>query len=358
MPRRLTRLLITLVMLPQLAAAAAGAPGSGRPKYGERPNVLFIAVDDLNHWVGSLGRNPQTATPNIDRLAARGVRFTHAYCAAPSCTPSRAALMSGLRPSTTGVYENYNDWSPAVPPDKCLPAAFRAGGYATFAAGKIYHGGTGGRPDEWDQVLDNPRGNPNHPRGVKPRFTPASGAASPPTPWNTPTSRAGRNTPSGRARSGEVAAGEECERPRPEARPCAGGRRINGAGAAPVGRRARESPRHRFALTSWSRDAGTKPPFMLAYIIVAWPIMRLGHALHALRRPPGADHRRHRQHRQRERGGDARDAQRARRPRLAFAARTACTRARAPCSAPSCVRAFVRSRLDASVPPPHPGVAT
>ena len=56
-----------------------------------KPNVLFIAVDDLNHWVGYLGRNPQTITPNIDRLAARGVRFTRSYCAAPVCNPSRAA---------------------------------------------------------------------------------------------------------------------------------------------------------------------------------------------------------------------------------------------------------------------------
>src|SRR6188474_1228607 len=62
-----------------------------------RPNVLFIAVDDLNHWVGHLGRNPQVKTPNIDRLAQRGLTFTHAYCPAPVCNPSRAALLSGLR---------------------------------------------------------------------------------------------------------------------------------------------------------------------------------------------------------------------------------------------------------------------
>src|SRR5262245_44863495 len=68
------------------------------------PNVLFIAVDDLNHWVGHLGRNPQTKTPNIDRLARMGVAFTHAYCAAPVCNPSRAALLSGRRPGVTGVY--------------------------------------------------------------------------------------------------------------------------------------------------------------------------------------------------------------------------------------------------------------
>lgn len=131
------------------------------------PNVLFIAVDDLNHWVGYLDRNKQTATPNIDRLAKRGVRFTRAYCAAPSCTPSRAALMSGLRPSTTGVYDNGTDWRSAAPVEKCLPSQFRAGGYITLAAGKIYHGGPG-RPDEWDQSMSYEGGNPNHPAGVAP----------------------------------------------------------------------------------------------------------------------------------------------------------------------------------------------
>src|ERR1700739_1689291 len=69
----------------------------------QRPNVLFIAVDDLNDWVHHLGGHPQALTPNIDRLARRGVTFTRAYCAAPLCNPSRAALLSGLRPATTGV---------------------------------------------------------------------------------------------------------------------------------------------------------------------------------------------------------------------------------------------------------------
>ena len=142
-------------------------PLASTAQAADKPNVLFIAIDDLNHWVGYMGRNKQTATPNIDRLAARGVRFTNAYCAAPSCTPSRAALMSGMRPGTTGVYENYNDWSPAVPVEKCLPAQFRGGGYATFAAGKIYHGGTG-RPGEHDQMREYD-GNPNHPAGIKPK---------------------------------------------------------------------------------------------------------------------------------------------------------------------------------------------
>ncbi|MHC4686072.1 MAG: sulfatase-like hydrolase/transferase, partial [Planctomycetota bacterium] len=72
----------------------------------KHPNVLFIASDDLNDWVGYLGGHPNTVTPNIDALAARGLVFERAYCNAPICNPSRASLMTGLRPSTTGVYEN------------------------------------------------------------------------------------------------------------------------------------------------------------------------------------------------------------------------------------------------------------
>ena len=70
----------------------------------ERPNVLFIAVDDLNDWIGCLGGHPQVQTPNIDRLAARGTLFTNAHCQAPLCNPSRSSLLTGLRPSTTGIY--------------------------------------------------------------------------------------------------------------------------------------------------------------------------------------------------------------------------------------------------------------
>ena len=84
-----------------LAVFAGQKPAGAADK--SHPNVLFIAVDDLNHWVGHLGRNKQTKTPHIDRLAARGVTFTHAYCAAPVCNPSRAAIMSGIARGLTGA---------------------------------------------------------------------------------------------------------------------------------------------------------------------------------------------------------------------------------------------------------------
>ncbi len=75
----------------------------------ERPNVLFIAVDDLRDWVGHLGGYLQAKTPNMDRLAERGVSFTRAYCAAPLCNPSRISLLTGIAPSNSGIYGNGAD---------------------------------------------------------------------------------------------------------------------------------------------------------------------------------------------------------------------------------------------------------
>ena len=74
----------------------------------KKPNILFIAVDDMNDWNGVLKGNPQSKTPHLEALAAKGVTFTNAHCAAPACGPSRAAIMSGIRPSTSGNYINKN----------------------------------------------------------------------------------------------------------------------------------------------------------------------------------------------------------------------------------------------------------
>jgi len=112
-----------------------------KPKPEPAPNVLFIAVDDLNHWVGYTGRNKLAKTPNIDRLSQMGMSFTNAHCAAPLCCPSRAALMSGLRPSTTGVYTNGDDWRKVIPDSITLPSFFRKKGYWVAGGGKLYHGG-------------------------------------------------------------------------------------------------------------------------------------------------------------------------------------------------------------------------
>jgi arylsulfatase A-like enzyme len=145
-PIRLLLALLAALLLPANAAPAA------------QPNVLMIPIDDLNHWVGHLGVHPQTRTPNIDRLAKMGVSFNKAYCAAPSCNPSRIALMSGLRPSTSGCYDNGQDWRPHVSSDKTLNKTFLDAGYGVFGTGKIYHGSYGDT-DHWTEFFKKTGGN-------------------------------------------------------------------------------------------------------------------------------------------------------------------------------------------------------
>lgn len=124
---------------------------------GSKPNVLFIAIDDLNDWIGCLGGHPDVKTPNIDRLAKRGVLFTKAYCAAPVCNPSRTALMTGLRPSTTGVYENRHPWreAPLLKNAVTLAQHFMANGYDVRGGGKIFHNSYND-PASWHEWLKEP----------------------------------------------------------------------------------------------------------------------------------------------------------------------------------------------------------
>jgi arylsulfatase A-like enzyme len=149
-----------------LALAAALASPTLAGAADRRPNVLFIAIDDLNDWVGHLGGHPQARTPNIDRLARRGVAFTRAHCAAPLCNPSRAALLSGLRPSDTGVYQNATDWRTALPRGTVtLPMHFMRNGYDVAGAGKIYHESFR-RDSDWDDYASpKEEGSDPRPRG-------------------------------------------------------------------------------------------------------------------------------------------------------------------------------------------------
>ena len=107
-------------------------------------NILFIAVDDLNDWVGALGGHPQAVTPNMDKLAQRGLLFTNAHCTAPGCNASRTSLLMGLRPSTTGIYQNAHDWRNTSLVDSAvhLPKHFKNSGYETLGAGKLFHAHT------------------------------------------------------------------------------------------------------------------------------------------------------------------------------------------------------------------------
>jgi arylsulfatase A-like enzyme len=134
-----------------LARAGAAVP---------KQNVLFIAIDDLNDWVGSLGGHPQSQTPNLDKFAASGVNFTSAHCAAPLCNPSRAALMTGLRPSTTGVYQNNQPFrlSERGKDAVTLTQHLRTFGYKPVGSGKIYHGGFSD-PQSWDDYYPDNKGH-------------------------------------------------------------------------------------------------------------------------------------------------------------------------------------------------------
>jgi arylsulfatase A-like enzyme len=108
----------------------------------ERPNIVLIAVDDLNDWIGVLGGHPQAQTPGMDALASRGMLFTNAHCQSPVCNPSRASLMTSLFPSSTGIYFLSPDLaqSPVAKASTLLPHRFEKEGYAVSGAGKLFHG--------------------------------------------------------------------------------------------------------------------------------------------------------------------------------------------------------------------------
>ena len=151
-PLRLQLAAVFACLLYAVEASAAGPATAATAK--EARNVLFLAVDDLNDWVGCLGGHPQAKTPNIDRLAAKGVLFEQAYCAAPLCHPSRTAIMTGLRPSTTGIYGNLN-WFRDLPQLQnwvTIPQYFRKHGYIAWTGGKIFHKPQGkwSDPISWD----------------------------------------------------------------------------------------------------------------------------------------------------------------------------------------------------------------
>lgn len=108
-------------------------------------NVLFVAVDDLRPELGCYG-NDIVKTPNLDQLAKRSVLFQRAYCQAPVCGPSRASLLTGLRPDTTRVWGNRTHFRETVPDVITLPQCFKQAGYFTQAIGKVLHGNMADRP--------------------------------------------------------------------------------------------------------------------------------------------------------------------------------------------------------------------
>ncbi len=167
-----------LIVSLALLCGATAVPAAEPPK---RLNVLFIVIDDLRCELGCYGA--AVKSPNIDRLAARGVRFDRAYCQYPVCNPSRSSFLSGLRPDVTGILENQTPLRHKLPDVVTLPQLFRQNGYLTAGLGKVIHAGTdpgtGKRVFYQDQKSwDDCRNFPATPEGLKGegrRLTPGVG---------------------------------------------------------------------------------------------------------------------------------------------------------------------------------------
>ncbi len=135
----------TLVVVAILLATAAGIQAA------DKPNVLFIAVDDLRPELGCYG-SPAAITPNLDKLAKDGLLFNRAYCQEAICRPSRASLMTGTRPDTTGLTHNYVALRELAPDVLTLPQHFIAHGYEAVYLGKVFHPGDTDDEKSWSRA--------------------------------------------------------------------------------------------------------------------------------------------------------------------------------------------------------------
>jgi arylsulfatase A-like enzyme len=140
--KKMKPIIYLIIVIGLMSIPCSAQKGKESDQKDKKPNVLFIAIDDLNDWTGMLKGNPQAKTPHMDKLAAQGMVFTNAHCTAPACGPSRAAIMSGIGPSTSGNYVNRNSLSknPILNNAVLLPEFFQQNGYYVAGSGKLFHG--------------------------------------------------------------------------------------------------------------------------------------------------------------------------------------------------------------------------
>ena len=138
-----------------ILAASLAAMAAPIAQAEQKPNILFIAIDDMNDWTGFLGGHPQAITPNMDKLAKKGVNFTNAHCPAPGCSPSRNALLFGIEPFHSGLYAFYDEGTPekVAKTHVSIPLFLRQNGYETFGSGKVFHGQFH-TPEDWNDYRD------------------------------------------------------------------------------------------------------------------------------------------------------------------------------------------------------------
>ncbi len=156
-----------------VAVTFTGVNCYGQNKSLQKPNVLFISIDDLNDWEGALGGHPQAITPNLDKLFEQGVLFTNAHASQAVCTASRNSLLSGIHPSSSGWYGSTSamrkTYDQVMGDHKMLPQLFKDNGYKTFAVGKVFHSGVSDYKDKTDLFWDETAPTYKVPKDLKDR---------------------------------------------------------------------------------------------------------------------------------------------------------------------------------------------